>query len=589
MSKTKIFIVIFSVLLLTGGSLFGYEYFTNENSIEKADALYNEGKFNEASVIYAKVKNNGVFETHNSEAWRGKYDIERIQKDVLPTLKRAKNGLVDGNTDSLTTAYAYLKIIDMNKGGYRIIPTSLDKEITTNQKLAKDKILTLAKKTETQNPAKAIKLYSVFSYLEEEYKDSQKRIKSLNKPAFLQKYNEEDYLAALQFYKAIEDIDKVKYKNELKEPLSHSRLETARKYKTSALSSYMNGDISALENITNILLAVDSTSSYDDAAKTELENLNQEVAYQMGIEEYKAGNLDEAIHFFVQIPTNSPYYDDSKQKINEVSEKLEKEHNNSSLTKKRTEAYNEVKKQLSPYLNDKPSYSVILSKTEEANKKFQYTIVYQNGSTPTTKATDFLKVSDSTYEFFLDDVGMEILSNKGQQITQAGYSNYVGNSEYGTWKENDEGSFWKFYGKYAMLSTLMNSNRIYRDDYRTYNRYYRTSSRPYYGSVYVPLRSAVKQTPRFQQTVANRSQKSWFYAKSVPSRSSKSTASTSSKSWYYGRQPATRSSYTSTSTASNRSTFGRSSSTASRANSGYRSSSSSSSGRSTGYQSSSSS
>ncbi len=346
--------------------------------------------------------------------------------------------------------------------------------------------------------------------------------------------------------------------------------------------------MSYLEKVTLLLLQVDSTTTYSKEAKTELETLNQEVAYKMGTEEYTAGNLDESLHFFAQIPPQSPHYDDSKEKITEISQKLEKEHKDSYLVKKRTEAYAEIKKQLNPYLNNKSTYSVILADSEEANKKFKYTIVYQNGTAPTTKTTDFLKVTDSTYNFFLDDVGMEILSNKGQQITQAGYSNYVGNTEYGQWRENDEGSFWEFYGKYALLSTLFNSNRIYRDDYSTYNRYYRTSSRPYYGSVYVPLKSAVKQTPRFEQTVSNRSQKSWFYAKSVPSRSSKSTstASTSNKSWYYGRQPMKRSSYTSTSTASNRSTYGRSSYSSSSSSSGYRSSSSSSS---SGYRSSSSS
>jgi hypothetical protein len=592
MSKSKIFFIVFSVLLLIGGSVYGYEYFTNKSSVEEADALYKEGKFKEAIPIYKKAQ-LGFFGAYSYEAWSGEFDIERIKKDVIPTLERAKKALKYDNTDSLVGAFRNLKSIDMKYAGYRVSPVSLDKEISEQRKIAKNKIIVLAKKSESQDPAEAIKLYSVFDYNEEEYKEYQTKIKSLYKDAFLQKYNEKDYMAALPFYNKMDITDKTRYKNELKDPVSHSSLEVAKKYKVLALGSYMNGEMTDIENVTNLLLQVDSTSSYSKEAKTELENLNQEVAYKMGTEEYKAGNLDESLHFFAQIPPQSPHYQDASQKLAEVSQKLEKEHKDTKLTKKRTEAYAEIKKQLNPYLNNKKTYSVILADSEEANKKFKYTIVYQNGTTPTTKTTDFLKVTDSTYNFFLDDVGMEILSNKGQQITQAGYSNYVGNTEYGNWKENDDGSFWEFYGKYAMLSTLMNSNRIYRDDYNTYNRHYRTSSRPYYGSVYVPLKSAVKQTPRFQQTVANRSQKSWFYAKSVPSRSSKSMASTSSKSWYYGRQPANRSSYTSTSTASNRSTFGRSTSTASRSNSGYKSSSSSSSsssGRSSsGYKSSSSS
>ncbi|AFM03878.1 hypothetical protein Fleli_1452 [Bernardetia litoralis DSM 6794] len=601
MTKSKIFIIAFVVLCLIGVSLYGYEYFTNKSNIEKADSLYKEGKFDEAMPYYKKAQ-RGLFGTHDYEAWAGEFDIQRLKKDIFPTFKRATNALKNDNTDSLLVAFSNLKSITMNNGSYRIKSVSFDKKIIAQQEIAQDKIITLAKKSEQQNPAEAIKLYSVFGYKDDEYKEYQAKIKSLNKNAFLQKYNEKEYLAALSFYEKMDDVDREKYKIELKEPANHSLLEAAKQSKDFALTSYMNGEMKDVERVTKLLLKVDSTSTYAPAAKTELENLNQEVAYKMGTEEYKAENLDESLHFFAQIPPESPHYDDSKSKIAEISKKLEKEHKDTQLTKKRTEAYAEVKKQLSPYLNNKSSYSVILADSEEANKKFKYTVVYQNGTTPTTKTTDFLKVTDSTYDFFLDDVGMEILSNKGQQITQAGYSNYVGNSQYGTWKENDDGSFWEFYGKYAMLSTLMNSNRIYRDDYNTYNRYYRTSSRPYYGSVYVPLKSAVKQTPRFKQTVANRSQKSWFYSKSAPSRSSsKSTASTSSKSWYYGKQPAKRSSYTSKSTASNRSSYGRSStassssgsysSGSSSSNKGYKSTStsSSSSSSSSGYRSSSSS
>ncbi|WP_375563092.1 hypothetical protein ACE193_11370 [Bernardetia sp. OM2101] len=592
MSKSKIFFIVLSVLLLIGGSLYGYEYFTNKSIIEKADTLYQKGKFDEALAVYKTTK-NGVFDTHNYEAWSGEHDIERIKKDIIPILERAKKNIKGNNTDSLLVAFKSLKNISEGYRSHGIEPISLNKEITQNRQLAKDKILLLAKKTETQNPAEAIKLYSVFDYNEDNYKTCQTKINTLYKPAILQKYNEKDYTEALVLYNKMDIADKERYKSDLKEPINHSRLEAAKKYEKFALLTYMNGEMQDVERVTKLLLEVDSTSMYAPAAKTELENLNQEVAYSMATEEYKAGNLDESLHFFAQIPPKSPHYEDSKSKITEISSKLEKEHNDSYLAKKRTEAYAEIKKQLSPYLNNKTTYSVILADAMDiSDKKLKYNIIYQDKSVPTTKTTGFMKVSDSTYNFFLDDVGMEILSNKGQQITQAGYSNYVGNTQYGTWRENDEGSFWEFYGKYALLSTLFNSNRIYRDDYSTYNRYYRTSSRPYYGSVYVPLKSAVRQTPRFQQTVNNRSQKSWFYAKSAPSRSStksSNTASTNSKSWYYGRQPMKRSSYTSKSTAANRSSYGRSSYSSSSSGSSYSSRSSGSSSSNKGYKSSSSS
>ncbi len=408
--------------------------------------------------LFTKKQTKDFSEHTTFNSYIGKYDIERIKKDVLPTLERAKKALKHSNTDSLLVAYNYLKIIDTKNGYYRINPVSIDKEIKKNQKLAKDKLLLLAKKSESQSPAEAIKLYSAFTYLEEEYKNAQTKIKALYKSAFLQKYNEKEYAVALPFYNKMELADKIRYKDELKEPFSHSSLEVAKKYKMYALGTYMDGEMQDLENVTKLLLQVDSTSSYAAEAKTELENLNQEVAFKMGEEEYKAENLDEALHFFAQIPPNSVHYTDANQNIKEISQKLEKEHNASYLTKKRSEAYTEIRKQLSPYLKNTSSYSVILADSKQVDKKFQYTIVYQNGSTPTTKNTEFLKVSDSTFDFFLDDVGMEILSNKGQQITQAGYSNYVGNSQYGSWRENEEGSFWEFYGKYALLSTVLNSN-----------------------------------------------------------------------------------------------------------------------------------
>lgn len=588
MSRTKLTFIVLALLVVGGIGLYSYEYFTNKTTIEEADALYQEGKFDEALSYYKKAQ-GGLFGIYSYESWKGDFDIQSIKKETIPILEQAKKTLKNQTTDSLLVAFKNLKSIDPNYETYRrVTPVSLNKEIVEQLKIAKEKILALAQKAEKeQNLTQAIKLYSVFDYNDEGYKEYQTKINSLYKLAFFQKYKEKEYAEAVSLYTKMDMADQERYKNEFKELLNHSRLAAVQKDKNSALLSYMNGEKIHLENLINILLQVDSTSSYAKEAKTELENLNQEVAYKMGLEEYNAGNLDEALHFFAQISPQSPHYQDTKSKINEVSKKLEKEHQDSKLTKKRTEAYTEIKKQLSPYLNDKSTYSVILSDSEDANKKFKYTIVYQNGSVPTTTTTDFLKVTDNTYNFFLDDIGMEILSNKGQQITQAGYSNYVGNTQYGTWKENDDGSFWEFYGKYALLSTLFNSNRIYRDDYNTYNRYYRTSSRPYYGSVYVPLKSAVKQTPRFEQTVNNRTQKSWFYAKSAPSRSSTSntsTASTSNKSWYYGKQPAKRSS----STASNRSNYGRSSySSSSSSSGGYRSSSSSKSS-SSGYRSSSS-
>ena len=60
---------------------------------------------------------------------------------------------------------------------------------------------------------------------------------------------------------------------------------------------------------------------------------------------------------------------------------------------------------------------------------------------------------------------------------------YVGNSQYGRWRENDSGgSMWEFYGKYMLMSQVMNwagfgLGRNHYNDYNSFNR----SGRPYYG------------------------------------------------------------------------------------------------------------
>ena len=61
---------------------------------------------------------------------------------------------------------------------------------------------------------------------------------------------------------------------------------------------------------------------------------------------------------------------------------------------------------------------------------------------------------------------------------------YVGNERYGQWRNDSRGgSFWEFYGKYAMLSTVFGLFRrpMYRSGWNDYRRH-ASSGRPYYGS-----------------------------------------------------------------------------------------------------------
>ncbi len=85
---------------------------------------------------------------------------------------------------------------------------------------------------------------------------------------------------------------------------------------------------------------------------------------------------------------------------------------------------------------------------------------------------------------------------------------YVGNSEYGEWKKDDQGSsFWSWYGKYALFSNLFFFPPSYYH-YGSWNRWnnnYR-HKKPYYGkgkngkTKYGTQGSFTKNTPRYQNT-----------------------------------------------------------------------------------------
>ncbi len=102
--------------------------------------------------------------------------------------------------------------------------------------------------------------------------------------------------------------------------------------------------------------------------------------------------------------------------------------------------------------------------------------------------TEWLQVPKSHFEKNVDNMGMEIAAKSDDgTVTKVasppGYSNYVGNSQYGQWRTHHDGySFWEFYGQYAFMRSMFNlatfpARRSYYDDYR--GGYY--GSRPYYG------------------------------------------------------------------------------------------------------------
>lgn len=148
-------------------------------------------------------------------------------------------------------------------------------------------------------------------------------------------------------------------------------------------------------------------------------------------------------------------------------------------------------------MTDTPVYSIILYDMNEEGSFFkdyqhQYRIIKESkeGATPEEEITEWMPVSEDFFNRNIDNMGMEIAAKSAdgtvsKTAAPPGYSNYVGNPQYGQWQQGSNGtSFWEFYGQYALLSSLFNmaafpARRSYYDDYRGS----RQAGRPYYGPI----------------------------------------------------------------------------------------------------------
>lgn len=134
-----------------------------------------------------------------------------------------------------------------------------------------------------------------------------------------------------------------------------------------------------------------------------------------------------------------------------------------------------------------PTYSVVLEDMNEEGNFFpNYFHKYRVVTPKETGSTDWLEVPKDYYKINETFLGMTLLAKKDgkedSSVSPPGYQ-FVGDSRYGRWREDSRGgSFWEFYGKYALFSSLLGGwyRPIYRDDYRSYQRY---SARnvPYFG------------------------------------------------------------------------------------------------------------
>ena len=146
-------------------------------------------------------------------------------------------------------------------------------------------------------------------------------------------------------------------------------------------------------------------------------------------------------------------------------------------------------------MNDVSNFSIILYDMEFEENTFSKDIYRQKYQIITpkkdgeidVKETGWKDVSSKFFQANVNNMGMEIASKVDGKLSKtavpAGYSQYVGNSQYGQWSNRGGSSFWEFYGKYAMMSSLFNMmSPINRGSYDDYSRNYRNTNRPYYGT-----------------------------------------------------------------------------------------------------------
>ena len=139
-------------------------------------------------------------------------------------------------------------------------------------------------------------------------------------------------------------------------------------------------------------------------------------------------------------------------------------------------------------LQGEKEYAIILNDMREEGNFFpSYYHQYRIDIGEQRTQRPFIEVDDSYYKKNQPFLGMVLASKTADgAITNTPFPNgyqYVGNSQYGRWRENDSGgSMWEFYGKYMLMSQVMNwagfgLGRNHYNDYTSFNR----SGRPYYG------------------------------------------------------------------------------------------------------------
>jgi len=200
-------------------------------------------------------------------------------------------------------------------------------------------------------------------------------------------------------------------------------------------------------------------------------------------------------------------------------------------------------------LHGETEYSVILADMKDDSGLFStlYSHRYQVIIGEDLDTRGWTPVPEDVYRRYENFLGMTILSKtEDGEVTETpfppGYQ-HVGNPKYGRWETNRSGeSFWSFYGKYAMMSSLFNlgmgGRTVYRGDWDGYRRN-SGQGRPYYGQnrEYGTNGSFTKKSkPNFyKRKMAKQTRANESFRNKVDRRAGRSKTSYRSRAGGYGK------------------------------------------------------
>ncbi len=138
------------------------------------------------------------------------------------------------------------------------------------------------------------------------------------------------------------------------------------------------------------------------------------------------------------------------------------------------------------------SYTILLQDMDLDNKVFKHRykiLTDKPNGLPNESTTPWLPVSDDLFKLHKEDLGMEVAAKSpadglNRLVTPPGFTNYVDNPKYGSWKPDSLSgkAYWVYHAAYAGLPGMLGTEKlkVSKQEYDTWKKsYYR--SRPYYG------------------------------------------------------------------------------------------------------------